>query len=210
MAVMPESTSHTPGPAPSAAEPPQKLSARSPWLWWGQAAVLIAMVGALRWEGRRWWCECGRWNLWSGDVWGAHNSQHLVDPYAFTHLLHGVAFWWIVRACWPRMSGMGQALIVAVLEGLWEVWENSPFIIDRYRTATAAQGYVGDSIANSVGDLGACLAGFWLARRLGVRWSVVLFVVTEVVLGLWIRDGLLLNILMLVWPVEAIKVWQAG
>jgi len=96
------------------------------------------------------------------------------------------------------------------LEGVWEVWENSPFIIDRYRTATAAQGYEGDSIVNSVGDLAACLVGFWLSRRVGVWWSMLFFVVTEVVLALWIRDGLMLNILMLMWPIEAIKVWQGG
>ena len=175
---------------------------------WLHAAMAIAMVAALRLEDRLWWCACGRWNPWSSDVWGAHNSQHLVDPYAFTHLLHGVGFWWILRLVAARWPVWWRSLATVVLEALWEVWENSPFIIERYRQATAAQGYLGDTVLNSIGDLLSCLAGFWIAQRIGWRWSIALFVVTEVVLALWIRDGLILNILMLIWPIEAIKAWQ--
>lgn len=177
------------------------------WLLHGVLAGL--MVVALRLEDRLWWCACGAANLWSSDVWGAHNSQHLFDPYAFTHVLHGVAFWWLLRLVIPQASAVCQSVVAVLLEGLWEVWENSPFIIDRYRNATAAQGYTGDTVANCLGDLAACVAGFWIARRLGLRRSIVFFLVTEITMALWIRDNLLLNILMLIYPVEAIKQWQA-
>lgn len=180
---------------------------RGPLPLWLHAVVAIALVVALRLEDRLWWCACGRWNLWSSDVWGPHNSQHLVDPYAFTHVLHGIGFWWILRLVAPRWSVWWQSLATAVLEAAWEVWENSPFIIERYRQ-TAAQGYLGDTVFNGVGDLLACVAGFWIAQRIGWRWSIALFVATEIVLALWIRDGLLLNVLMLIWPIEAIKAWQ--
>lgn len=186
----------------------RQSTVRGSWSLWLHAAVAIAMVAALRLEDRLWWCACARWNLWSSDVWGAHNSQHFVDPYAFTHLLHGVGFWWILRLVAARWSVWRQSLATAVLEALWEVWENSPFIIERYRQETAAQGYLGDTVLNSIGDLLSCLAGFWIAQRIGWRWSIALFAVTEIVLALWIRDGLILNILMLIWPIEAIKAWQ--
>lgn len=204
MASNPGPDSPAVNPASSPANVPQSGLRIAGWL----LATAAAMVVVLRFEGRRWWCACGDWALWSGDVSGSHNSQHLLDPYAFTHMLHGVGFWLILRAIWPRMRNSSRLVVSGVLEGLWEILENSPAVIDRYRTATAAQGYLGDSIGNALGDLVACLAGTWLAARIGVVRSLVLFVVTEVVLAFWIRDGLLLNILMLLWPIEAIKVWQ--
>ena len=173
-------------------------------------ALLAGMVVALRAQGRLWWCACGEPVPWSWDIWTRHNSQHVVDPYSFTHVLHGVLFYgalaWAVPR-WPVAWRLGLAL---ALEVGWEVLENSTFVIERYRTATLALEYSGDSIINSVGDVAACALGFFVARRVGLWPSVALFLVTEGVLLLWIRDDLLLSTVMLIYPLEAIMTWQMG
>lgn len=169
----------------------------------GAAVLLLAM-------GRTPWCECGTLRLWSGDAWGPENSQHLLDPYTFTHLTHGVLFYALLRLAAGRL-GIGARLVVAVaLEAGWEVLENTDAVIDRYRAATMALGYYGDSVVNSVGDIAACAAGFLLASRLPTRVTIFGVVALEAALALWIRDGLLLNVVMLVHPIEAVKRWQAG
>lgn len=96
------------------------------------------------------------------------------------------------------------------LEGLWEILENSNLIIQRYREATISLDYLGDSVINSVGDLVSCGLGFALARRLGLRCSVIVFLLTEAMLLLWIKDDLFLNVVMLIYPLEIIKAWQMG
>jgi hypothetical protein len=172
--------------------------------------VLLVQTGGLKLEHRLWWCECGRAFLWTSDAWSAHTSQHLADPYSFTHALHGFLFCWAITWLWPRLSFGGSALVTAVLEAIWELIENSPFVIDRYRTATAALGYVGDTIANSLGDSLFCLAGFALACQIGWRWTAALFVAVEVLLLVTIRDNLTLNVVMLLTPLDAIRDWQMG
>jgi uncharacterized membrane protein YjdF len=158
--------------------------------------VLGIAVIALRLEGHRWWCVCGRPVLWSGDIWSRHNSQHLADPYTLTHLLHGLLLYALLRPLSGRL-GSGRRLVLAVaLESLWEVVENSEVVIEWYRQATIALGYTGDSILNSVGDIAACGVGFLLAGRLPVRWSIALFLLVEAALLLVYRDNLALNILM--------------
>lgn len=178
------------------------------WTWFTIAGILAITVGILHIEGRRWWCGCGNLTLWAGDPKSAHCSQHLVDPYFFTHVLHGVCLCGILALTLPRLSSQGSFITTISLEALWEVVENSQFVIQRYRTATLALGYEGDSIVNSVGDVAACALGWVLARRLGWRWSIVVCVATELLLLLWIRDNLLLNIVMLAYPIEAVKQWQ--
>jgi hypothetical protein len=173
-------------------------------------AVLALTAYRLHAQGRRWWCACGRPYLWSGDPAGPHNSQHLLDPYSFTHLLHGVVFCGLLAWACPRVPAAWRLVGAVCLAALWELLENSAFVIARYRAATAASGYEGDSVANSLGDVLCCAVGFAVARRLGLRWSVVLFLVTEGVLLLWIRDDLALSVLMLVYPLPGIKAWQAG
>jgi hypothetical protein len=148
--------------------------------------------------------------LWAGNVWSSDNSQHWLDPYSFTHLLHGVVFFWLLAWLRPRLSPMWLLFIALAVESVWEVFENSAFIIDRYRETTAALGYNGDTIINSLGDILVCGLGFMLAIRLGFRRSLVLFVITELGLLVWIRDSLVLNVVMLLYPVEAIKLWQIG
>ena len=139
-----------------------------------------------------------------------HNSQHLFDPYSFTHVLHGFAFCWLLMIALPRVSASLQLSIAILMEAVWEVIENTQFVIDRYREATAALGYQGDSIANSLGDILTCVIGFVIAQRLGFRKTALIFAVTEIILLVWIKDSLLLEILMLIYPIDAIKTWQLG
>jgi hypothetical protein len=171
-------------------------------------AILASAVVLLRHEGRLWWCACGQPYLWAGDPRGPHNSQHLLDPYSFTHVLHGVLLCGVLAWAVPRLPPAWRLVLAVLVEALWEVFENSAFVIGRYRAATAAVGYQGDTVANSLGDILSCAAGFVLARRLGFWGSLALFLVTEVVLLLWIRDSLLLSVLTLLHPINTVKAWQ--
>ena len=172
------------------------------------AAILLAM-------GRPVICECGTIKLWWGVVQSAENSQHLADWYSFSHVIHGLLFYGAAHLLWRRWKLLGGlparwALPIAlVIEAAWELFENSPIIIDRYRAVTVSWGYSGDSIVNSVADIGWMAAGFWLASRLPVKASIALAIAFELFTLAMIRDNLTLNVLMLVWPVEAIKAWQA-
>jgi hypothetical protein len=179
-------------------------------LWLGVGLVAIFIVAALlmRLEGRLWICACGQVRLWISNTCSSDNSQHFLDPYAFTHVLHGFAFYWLVALIVPRLKSNWQLLLAIALEAAWEVFENTNFVIERYRSVTAALGYTGDTVVNSWGDILCCLVGFLIAQRLGFRRAVIAFLALELVLLLWIRDSLLLEILMLTFPIEAIKGWQ--
>jgi Protein of unknown function (DUF2585) len=179
-----------------------------PWL--AIVAVLVVAAYQLRSQGRLWWCSCDYLLLWSGDPWSSDNSQHLLDPYSFTHVLHGFLFCGLIALIAPRLRRAWQLWLAISLEAVWEVVENSRFVIDRYREETAALGYQGDTIVNSLADILLCGVGFVLARRLGFRRTVALFVLTEAALAIWIRDNLSLNVLMLIYPIEAVKEWQAA
>jgi len=170
--------------------------------------VLLLVVVSLRAEGRLFLCSCGHFALWTSDTCSSNTSQQLLDPYSFTHVLHGFLFFWLIALLFRRLSSSWQVCLALLLEGAWEVFENTPFVVDKYRTETAALGYTGDTVVNSFGDLLCALAGFMIARKLGLRWSLIVFVLVEIFLIAWIRDSLLLQILMLVRPVEAIKLWQ--
>jgi hypothetical protein len=170
--------------------------------------VLLLMVVSLRAEGRMFLSTCGHFALWTSDTCSSNTSQQLLDPYSFTHVLHGFLFFWLIALLFRRMTSGWQVWLALLLEGAWEIFENTPFVIDKYRTETAALGYTGDTIVNSFGDLLCAFAGFMIARKLGLRWSLIVFVLVELFLIVWIRDSLLLQILMLVRPVEAIKLWQ--
>jgi len=168
----------------------------------GAAAVLESLMG------RTLWGTSGVAGLWSGDIWSSHNSQFLFDPYTFTHITHGVLLYGLLAVLAKALPISTRLVLAVALESAWEVFENTKFVIDKYRTETAALGYTGDTIVNSLGDLACALAGFLLARQLGVRRSLIVFALVELVLTLWIHDSLLLQILMLVRPVEALKSWQ--
>lgn len=170
--------------------------------------VLLLMIVLLRVQGRLFVCACGQFEIWTSDTCSANNSQQLFDPYSLTHVVHGFLFFYLVVLVFKRLATSWQFLLTFALEAAWEVFENSSFVIDRYRTATAALGYQGDTIVNSVGDLFCAVIGFVIAGQIGIRRSLVLFALLELILILWIRDSFLLQILMLVRPVEAIKSWQ--
>jgi uncharacterized protein DUF2585 len=170
--------------------------------------VVLVMVVMLREEGRMFLCACGHFAVWVSDWCSSNTSQQLLDPYSITHILHGFLFCWLITFLFRRMPQGWQLWLALLLESAWEVLENTPFVINKYRTETAALGYQGDTIVNSVGDLTCALLGFLVARRLGVRWSLIVFVLIELILIFWIHDSLLLQMLMLVRPVDAIKFWQ--
>ncbi|HJT27746.1 MAG TPA: DUF2585 family protein [Pyrinomonadaceae bacterium] len=172
------------------------------------ALVPLAMIVLLRAEGRMVLCACGHFALWVGDWCSSNTSQQLLDPYSFTHVLHGFLFFWLMALLFKRMPRVWQFWLALLLESAWEIFENTSFVINKYRTETAALGYQGDTIVNSLGDLACALIGFVIARQLGVRRSLIVFVVIEAILIFWIHDSLLLQILMLIRPMEAIKLWQ--
>jgi hypothetical protein len=178
------------------------------WPVFAIVASFVATALLLRLEGRLWLCACGSLRLWSGQICSANNSQHFLDPYSFTHVLHGFLFFWLIAWLLSRLSTNWQLALAVAVEAGWEVFENTNFIIDRYRSETAALGYNGDTVVNSFGDILCCLIGFIVARRLGLRRSLVVFAVLELVLIVWIKDSLLLEILMLVVPIDAVRAWQ--
>ena len=188
------------------------MSARRRRLLIGLAIVAILCVtAALELAmGRVPWCTCGHLQLWVGDIHSSELSQQIADWYSFTHLIHGFALYALVRWLGRGRWSLGRRLVLATLiEAAWEVIENSPVIINRYRQ-TAAQGYSGDSVVNSISDIVFCMIGFALAARLPVWVIVSLAVVMELGVGYAIRDNLTLNIIMLLHPFEGIRQWQMG
>lgn len=173
-------------------------------------AATVVMSVILYTQGRIWWCKLGDYSPWVSQAWSRHTSQHLFDPYTFTHILHGVAFFWIIDLIFKKQTFAWKLFIAILVESAWEVLENSRYIIEKYRENTASLDYFGDSIFNSIGDVIACATGFYIAYKLKFRRSLIFFIATEIILLILIRDGLLLNILMLIYPIEAIKQWQTG
>ena len=166
------------------------------------AAILLAM-------GRNPICTCGTVALWVGERDSARTSQMLADWYSLSHIVHGLLFYaglWLVARRWPVGARFVAALLV---EASWEVAENTPWVIDRYREATAALGYTGDSVVNSLADIAVMAAGFLAARKLPLWASVALVIVLELVPLIIIRDNLTLNVWMLLWPTDWLRAWQA-
>jgi hypothetical protein len=172
--------------------------------------LLVLLATALLLMGRVPWCTCGYVRLWHGEDMSSENSQHLTDWYSFTHIVHGFGLYgllWLVGREWPIRL---RLLLAMAVEVAWEIVENTDFVIERYRETTIALDYYGDSVVNSVGDVLFCVAGLLLAARLPVWATITLAIVLETALAYAIRDNLILNIIMLIHPFEAIKGWQSG
>jgi hypothetical protein len=186
--------------------------ARPRWGWIATSVVALLAAGAvaLYAMGHVLICKCGYVKLWHGVTFSSENSQHLTDWYTPSHVIHGVLFYaglWLVA---QRLPLGVRALIALAVEVGWEVIENTPWIINRYREVTVSLDYFGDSVINSTFDSLAMLLGFVLARRLPVWASIGMVVILELVVGAFVRDNLTLNVIMLVHPIEAIRLWQAG
>jgi len=170
--------------------------------------VVGIFVSVLRLMGRQFVTDSG-FGLWTG-AWTTSTSQWIADPYSTSHVLHGVFFYWMLLPLARWLTPAYRFVVAGIIEAGWEILENSPLIIDRYRTATASLDYYGDSILNSMCDLAAALLGVWLAWHFGWKWMLLLIVAVELLMLYFVRDNLTLNILMLVSPNEAIKEWQAA
>jgi Protein of unknown function (DUF2585) len=174
------------------------------------AGLLALLALALLLMGRPPWCKCGYIKLWHGDVMSSENSQHIADWYTFSHIIHGFGLYGILWLLGRRWSLELRFVLALLIEVAWEIFENTDFVITRYREDTIARGYYGDSVINSEVDVLACVLGFVLAARLPVWATVALAVLIEAVTAYVIRDNLTLNIIMLIYPFEAIKEWQLG
>ncbi len=186
----------------------QRLSLRH-YLMIGTAMIALTAI-ILLWMGRNPICTCGTVKLWVSEVNSSDNSQHISDWYSLSHIIHGFLFYgllWLVA----RSKPVGFRLLLAiVVEAAWEIFENTDMVINRYREATIALGYTGDSVLNSVCDILFMVIGFFFASRAPLWLTVLIAIVFELLAGYVIRDNLTLNVLMLVYPLDAIKAWQGG
>ncbi|MDH6267693.1 hypothetical protein M2360_003090 [Rhizobium sp. SG_E_25_P2] len=174
------------------------------------ALIILVQVVIERLMGRVWLCECGVVKLWESEVHSSGNSQQISDWYTPSHIIHGFLFYGLGFLILRRAPISIRLGLAGLIEAGWELLENSPLIIERYRSATMAYDYMGDSILNSGMDTVWMTLGFLAAWKLPVRVTIALAIAAEIATAIIIRDNLTLNVIMLIYPIEAIKVWQGG
>ncbi|HUO04042.1 MAG TPA: DUF2585 family protein [Candidatus Binataceae bacterium] len=184
-------------------------SAPSSRNYWIAGAGIVALAASVEFAmGRKLWGISGEPGFWAGDIWSSHNSQWVFDPYSFSHLIHGMLSYGVLWLVASRLPVRTRAIITLAVEAAWEMVENSGPMIHRYREITISLNYYGDSVVNSMSDIMTCMAGFLIAYRLPARVTIAAAIILEIGMILWIRDGLILNILMLIHPIPAIREWQ--
>ncbi|MEK1888272.1 MAG: DUF2585 domain-containing protein [Phyllobacterium sp.] len=174
------------------------------------ALMIAAAAAILLLMGRNPICTCGTIKLWVGETNSSDNSQHIADWYTLSHVIHGFLFYGLLWLVARRMPLGARLLIAILIEASWEIFENTDMVINRYREATIALGYVGDSVLNSVSDILFMVIGFFFAARAPIWMTVILAIFFELLAAWVIRDNLTLNVLMLLYPLDAVKVWQGG
>lgn len=171
--------------------------------------AVVTVLAIIQWQtGRPGLGPDGKFGWWDGNIWGSENSQRVADAYSLTHIIHGLFFYFLLWLIARRVPARYRFLIALILEASWELFENTSFVINRYRE-TIAQGYYGDSILNSCSDVVMMSIGFYIANRIRAWKSFVLFLAIELLLLWWVRDNFTLNLIMLAHPIEAIKTWQS-
>jgi len=179
------------------------------WVCTTAGAALVGLAGAAEFAmDRKLWGVSGEPGIWSGDIWSSHNSQYMTDPYTFSHITHGVLWYGLLALVANKLPVRVRFILAVALECAWEVFENTDMVIQRYRAATISLNYYGDSVMNSMCDILTAVLGFILAAMLPTRVTLIGVIVLEVALALWIHDSLLLNVLMLIRPIQAIRAWQ--
>lgn len=174
------------------------------------AIGVMAVVALIEiYLGRSVWGPDGKFGWWDGNIWSSENSQRVADAYSFSHIIHGMLFYGFLHLVARKLPVRYRFVMAIILEAAWEILENSPLIINRYREVTISLGYVGDSVLNSVSDVGMAALGFLIARFSKVWVTISLIVIFELGCLLWVRDNLTLNVIMLVHPVESIRAWQS-
>ena len=181
---------------------------RHRWVICAAIAIFTLTAGVELWMGRSPLGPDGRFGFWEGNIWSSENSQRLADPYSFSHIVHGILFYAVLWLAARELPVRHRLLMALAVEAFWEMLENSPFIINRYREVTISLGYVGDSVLNSMSDILMVMIGFLFAWRMRIGISVLAVILMEAGCALWVRDNLTLNIIMLLHPVEAIRHWQ--
>ena len=189
--------------------PRKRWAAWPRWLCAAAAAVMLGAAAAAEFVmGRKLWGISGEPGIWSGNIRSSHNSQFMTDPYTFSHLTHGVLLYGLLWLAAKRLPPRARFVLAMALECAWEIFENTDMVIQRYRAETISLNYYGDSVMNSMCDILAAAAGFILAALLPARLTLIAVIALEIALALWIRDSLLLNVLMLVRPIQAVRTWQ--
>lgn len=178
--------------------------------YWVTLGIVVATATILLWMGRIPICKCGNIKLLHLEVMSSEGSQHMMDWYTPSHILHGFIFYFILWLVARRIDVGWRLSIATLIEATWEILENTDAVINRYREVTIALDYFGDSVLNSVCDILAMFLGFWLAKRIPVWASIAVIIIAEAVVMAFIRDGLALNVLMLLYPLDAVREWQAA